>query len=507
MSAYQPFWTGSERRPRLSPPGGIPGAQPISPLPRLCQVIFLALVLPLGIILAFITPFGGVADETAHALRAESLSHGEILGYRAMIQLPDGSQRQAAGVSADLGLEDAAMADGPGQWVTGDVIRDTRAAQWHGTRSFAEITPLALYMPVFYVPAAVAMAATRLLHGSPADAYLAGRLVNLLVFAGLGILALSVARRGHAVLLCVFALPMEVSLAASLNQDGLLVATAALAMAFLTRAEEEAALTPQGRWVPSFAWLLSGLLLGLVALAKMPYAGLLLTLVFPIKWRRDCALRLAGAALFAVPALVWTAYAMHAIATPWPPLPRYQAGPLWPGPSRPFFTSPNAAAQLHVLGADPLRILTLTLRSLWAKKAILLEFIGILGFLSVRLPYPLYALWALALATAMIADRRARDMRPVPARDQAALALMLALIVIAIYMSQYLSWTPVGFPIVLGPTGRYFLPLLPATMFLLPRFGRPTGSHPSLLLVPLAAAVVASLVVTPLCVLDGFYAP
>jgi hypothetical protein len=208
---------------------------------------------------------------------------------------------------------------------------------------------------------------------------------------------------------------------------------------------------------------------------------------------------------------------MSHIATPWPPLPPYHAGPLYPGPLYPnpaaqIFTSPNAAAQLHVLTAKPSRILTLTLHSLWAKKGILLEFIGILGFVSLRLPAPLYLLWGLALLSALVADRQQSRPSGFPVRDQLALLIMFGLITIAIYMSQYLSWTPVGLPLVLGPTGRYFLPLLPATVFLAPclRLPRLRGiglPPPSLFLIPLAIAAVASLIVTPLCVLDGFYAP
>lgn len=507
MSLLMAFRTAGEGEDPILRSGGELPLQDDTQIARLCLIIFLVFVLPLGIMLAFITPLGGVADETAHALRAESLSRGEILGYRAMIRLPDGSLRRAAGVSADLGLADAAMVDGPGEWVTSDTLRRAQMAPWQGERRFAEITPLALYMPVFYLPAALAMAALRVVSASPAECFLAGRLVNLSVFALIGILALMTARRGHAVLLCTLALPMEVSLAASLNQDGLLIATAVLALAYLTRSAEASAFARHGNWAPCPAWNAAALLLGLIALAKIPYAGMLLLLVFPLAPCRDCAIRLLIAALCAIPALAWAFYATTHIATPWPPLPRYHAGPFYPGPQTDIFTSPDAAAQLKVLIAQPSRILTLTLHSLWAKKGLALEFIGILGFVSLRLPPPLYALWALALLAAFIADRQHNRPSGLQMRDQWALTVMLGLIVIAIYMSQYLSWTPVGFPIVLGPTGRYFLPLLPATLFLLPQLGRRDLGPPALFLLPVAVAAVASLIVTPLCVLDGFYAP
>ncbi|MCB8876471.1 DUF2142 domain-containing protein [Acidisoma silvae] len=504
MSKAFAFRTVSEDRPRSRQPAGqAPSLHLPGQMSQICVVIFLTLVVPLGIILAFVTPLGGVADETAHALRAESLSHGDILGFRALIHLPDGSPRIAAGVLADPGIAAAATVRGPGDWVTSDRMRAARAAQWQGQRSFAEITPLALYMPVFYVPAALTIAGIRLIDLRPADAFLAARLVNFAIFAVIGMLALTVARRGHAILLCTLALPMEVSLAASLNQDGLLIAVTVLAVALLTRHADE----PTSSMTISPAWIAAAALLGLVALAKIPYAGLLLLPVFPLAWSRACRLRLMLAALCAVPALGWAAYAMAHIATPWPPLPPYHAGPLWPGATHPIFTSPDSAAQVKVLAARPWRIVTLTLQSLWAKKAILLEFIGILGFVSVRLPSSVYALWGLALLSAAIADRKGSQPSGFGTRDQCALAVMLGLIVIAIYMSQYLSWTPVGFPIVIGPTGRYFLPLLPATVVLIPRLPLPAVLGRGIFLLPLVIAAIVSLIVTPLCVLDAFYAP
>lgn len=479
---------------------------------RLSLLIFLCLVLPLGLILACVTPAGGVADEAAHALRAESLAHGEILGYRHAIRLADGTRRMAAGVTADPGLLGAMAVHRPGQWVTAQQLRAAQAAPWAGVRRFVEITPLALYMPIFYLPAALAMRTVEWLQGGPAAALQAARLINLLVYALLGFAALRTARVGHGLLLCILALPMEVSLAASLNQDGLLIATSVLALALLTRADGPSPWRGAGAAPLPTSWLFATLLLGLVTLVKLPYAGLLALTILPLEARRACALRAALATLAGLPALAWTAYAMRHISVPWPPLPAYAAGPLWPGPGQPVFTAPDALAQLHVLLAAPSRIVTLTLHSiLFIDHALLLQAIGVLGFLSLRLPLWLYGLWSLALAAACLLDRL-HGTPPAPRlrhRDAALLFFALAATVIAIYMSQYLTWTQVGESRVVGPSGRYFLPLLPALILLCP--GGFATRHAALLrgvgFLLIAAAALCSLAAVPLCVLDGFYAP
>ncbi|HTI02224.1 MAG TPA: DUF2142 domain-containing protein [Acidisoma sp.] len=487
------------------------GAASVKSARRISLLIFLCLVLPLGIILALVTPPGGVADEAAHALRAESLGHGEIAGHRATIRLPNGRVAAAAGVEADPGLLDAMAVTGPGQWVTPARLRAARAAQWRGQRSFAEITPLALYLPIFYLPSAIAMRVIELLQGGPSAAVLAGRMINLFTYALLGFAALRTARSGHGLLLCTLALPMEVSLAASLNQDGLLIASTVLALALLTRADGPAPWRgTAARPVPT-PWLLALLLLGFTALAKLPYASLLLLPVLPIEIRRACLLRTALATLVALPALAWTGFAMWHISVPWPPLPPYHAGPLWPGPGSRIFFSPDPLAQLQVLLAAPSRIVTLTLQSILPDHALLLQFIGVLGFLSLRLPGWVYALWALALAAGFALDRL--HPAPPPARlrapDAIAVLFALAIAVVAIYISQYLTWTRVGETRVQGPSGRYFLPLLPALVLLCP--GGIATRHATVLrgacFLLIAAAALGSLVAVPLCILDGFYAP
>lgn len=478
---------------------------------RASLLIFLCLVLPLGLILAVVTPPGGVADEAAHALRAESLGHGEIFGHRAMVRLPDGRVVTAAGVEADPGVLGAMAVTGPGQWLTTDRLRAARDARWAGQRRFAEITPLALYLPVFYLPAAIAMRATELLHGGPAAALLAGRLVNLLIYALLAFAALRTARIGHGLLLCTLAMPMEVSLAASLNQDGLLIATTVLALALLTRSDGPAPWRGAvARPLPT-AWLLAALLLGLTALAKLPYASLLLLLILPIEVRGPCLLRMVLAGLIASPAFAWTSFAMAHVSVPWPPLPPYHAGPLWPGSAGRIFLSPDPRAQLQVLLAAPGRIVTLTLRTVVSDHALPLQLIGVLGFLSLRLPVWLYALWSAALIAGAALDRLHPVLPPPRLRARDALAVLFALTtaVIAITMSQYLTWTRVGETRVLGPSGRYFLPLLPALVLLCPGgiATRQTAVLRGACFLLIAAAALGSLIVVPLCILDGFYAP
>ena len=83
------------------------------------------------------------------------------------------------------------------------------------------------------------------------------RLCMLAAFLVLGGVALYVAAYGEALLFCVLLMPMTLSLAGSLNQDGILIGLACLSAAAMTRDFAIAwkfrllAILPSWSWPPS----------------------------------------------------------------------------------------------------------------------------------------------------------------------------------------------------------------------------------------------------------------
>lgn len=467
---------------------------------RILALLFVLVALPTGTLLALLTPPGQVADEPAHVLRAGSLLHGQLIGRRAPYRMPDGVERIMGGVDADAAL--LSVLEGPG-WpkLDRERIDKLRAVGWQGARQFYQVPNVAIYMPVLYIPAALGMAAAKLCGAGPYDAVQAGRLVNVLCAVLMGAAALLLARRGHALLFCTLTFPMTLNLAASINQDGLLIVSCALAAALLTRADSRRS------W-----WAAAGIL-GCVVAVKLPYAPLLAALLLPLppprEWlRRDGLPRRVGIALLvALPGLLWTAYAMRNVSSPfmWPP---YEAGPLWPGPRPAPFDTTDPMAQLSVLLAEPLRALTLPWDTLAHDRTILFSTVGILGWLNIRLPDGLYAAWGLAVGAAVLCDLLAPKRRDASCRlgDTALMLSAGMLCVLGIYLSQYLVWTPVGKASVDGPSGRYLLPVLPFLATSLPQSALPFGGilRAACLMLPIAAAV-AGLAVLPMMIVAEFY--
>lgn len=471
---------------------------------------YLCLCAPVCIALALIVPLGEVADEPAHLARAAALMQGDLVGHRESVRYSDGTTHVAAGVRIDPALERAILSR-PKDF-GGTLSPEERVPDGRG-RVFVPIYTVATYPPLLYAPGAVGLAAGRILGLAPEVCLYLGRLANATATLALSLAALALASRGRAALFALLALPMTLSLAASFNQDALIIALAALAAALLT---------PRAPAGPRSRLRLSGaiLSLALVFLAKPPYAPLAAMLLVPLPRGGDgsdgliphLARRLAAAVLAVLPAAIWTIAAAAFVATPVPRY-AYEAGPLWSGPRPAVFDATDPKAQGQVLLEKPARLLTLPGHFLTAIKHLTVlakGTVGIFGWLDRPLPDFLYGIWALALVAPLLLLRRGVP-PPLPERlilPAAALACLWLVL-----LSQYLTWTNVGEDRIQGPQGRYLLPLVPMLVLAFARIrpgpapgpdlgqpsGRPLGRWPAML--PVAAAAV-DLVAVPLAALS-----
>jgi uncharacterized membrane protein len=424
--------------------------------------VFLCLVIPLGLVFVFLTPPGDVPDEGAHLLRADALLYGEFVGHRQISTAPDGHTVIAAGVAADPVV--AWVATGwPGPAPAWLVVARP-AFRWSAHPMFLSIDGLSVYFPLYYIAPAIGLAAAKFLRITPYDAISLARLMGFCLYAVLGLLTLATARYGRAVLFVVLAMPMTLFLGASVNPDGGLIATTCLGFACLTAGRRAAA-----------AACIAALIL-----VKPPYALLSLALLFPLPplaqfWsaRRALLQRFGLVILAVLPGLIWFIWTIAAVSGP-EERPAYHAGPLWPGSAAVIFHAIAPAAQLQSVLAHPLaflRIFVAATFGVWRGLAV--ETIGVLGYQDVQLPRRLYQLWAVAAAAALLSELpegpRGRN-----SVATAALALTAAAgTVLLIWLSQYLNWTNVGEADIIGPSGRYLVPILPIFIFLVPRLPFP----------------------------------
>ncbi len=431
-------------------------------LRSLCvPICFFVLALLTGSLIALLLPLGQAPDEGAHAIRVDALSHGRVLGHR---EGTDG------GFTTPPTLLEVARQTPEGQVQTLAERNAADTVEWGGPSRFVELGTIATYFPAAYLPAALTVKVVRLFQASPAQAFLAGRLANVLAFGLLATAALALAKRGRALIAATLLLPMSLGLSASLSGDGVLIASAALAAACMTRGGAR-------------EWWTAAALITLIGLTKLPYAPLLLVLLAAA--RPSVPTRLGVVALSLGLMLGWAAFNQATVIGAFS-RPPYEAGPLWPGPPQ-RFAAVDPVAQLQVLRADPTRAITVVAQSLYEQQQLWQQMIGVLGWLFIMLPMWLYSLWTVALPFVFVALFFETGLGPRPAL---AGLLGIALSAWAVMLAQYLGWTAVGATVIDGLQGRYFLPLLPFFAVALPCV-RPLRL-PGLAAIPLIAGALGA---------------
>ncbi len=475
-------------------------------------LVFALATLPLSLTLLSLLPVSQIPDAYAHLIRADSLSRGIIMGWIEEAPRSDGRVQQVRGALMDRGLAQMLAELDPEKKLGAQDFDRAKAQTWAGP-AFYSTGAIATYFPTFYVPAALTLGVGREIGLSPYQAVFAVRVVNLLCFTALGMLALLYAPRGQGVIFCTLAVPISVFLASSVNPDGLMIVSATLAAALMARnAVKERA---SASHVLPARVAVSALLICAVALAKPPYVPLAALLILPFPWSRAgffgsaFAVRLGLIAAIVAATAAWVATVAHIATIPLLDA-TYEAGPLWPGPRPAFFAALDPSAQMKVLLAEPLRLLTIPLNTFIFERGLQRQMIGMLGWVNTPLPVIVYTLWTCALGAALVSDATRQQPPAKPwgphLTESALLFLAVLMALCAIYLSHYVTWTRVGAPLTEGTQGRYFLPLLPMLAVAVPLMGGGWTRLPArvLLAAPLVVAALDILVI-PGAVTRAFY--
>jgi hypothetical protein len=452
--------------------------------------LFILIALPITLLMAQIMPLGRMPDETAHVIRADSISHLQLIGRR--------DSAAAAYLLADPAFLQIGFAlplpPGPRHSLTADILAVQKDARWTGPKEL--MTPnTASYSPIMYLPAAVGLALGRATRASPYNSWVLARFFSAAASVAIGGLALRVAPRWW--IFAVLCLPMTLALASSVNPDGLNLAVLALSLALLERGDRR---------------LLAAALMAVVIAQRPTLLPLSALFLLPLNHGAQgaiklLALRLREVSIAAVPCLLWLALAQARATVEFARTPEpYLPGPWWPGDPNVIFATTNASAQLKVLLAHPLLLVALPLHTMlheyWFKDK---EVIGVLGALELPLPQRLYIFALSGLLAAALADMTNPARKWPRPLDSIFTLATLSCGVLFTYLVMYLIWTPVGYPTIEGVQGRYALPLLLAGLFAWPilpgRFAR---------IAPFAAgaATVATTTVTfmwPESVIQYFY--
>lgn len=477
-------------------------------LSRHLPLLFVLATAPVLVMFAFTTPTGEVPDEVAHIVRADSVRLGQLSGFRRLRTDPQFAGRMDVVVRGDFHLFEAgfelsgrSLAE---KQLTRARLQELLDKQWSKPLAEISVVNTGVYPPFLYAPAALGLQVTKWLGRGPFTAIIVARLANVLAYLVIGSVAIRLAERGQTALFALLCLPMSLFLAASVNQDSIAIACAALAGALLTRRTRRSWWAGVG--VLSLVCMAKPYLLplALIVPATMPPASILRT------GARDGLTAWAGLVAATAPAVLWGLAMARFVAAPFI-RGAQPAGPLWTGAPGTIFDSTDAGEQLRILLAVPSRLLSLPLTAMWDQGTVHWHaFIGTLGLLDIHLSNDFYRIWGWVLLASLLAGfvgaRRPLEQAPVLPALTALYGAILS--VWLVYILQFLSWTRVGEAVIEGVQGRYFIPIAAiavpvATLPLLRLSAGPVVR--TALTLPVVALATGGVALLPLLTLAAYY--
>ena len=307
--------------------------------------------------------------------------------------------------------------------------------------------------PVVYLPQALGITFARILGLGYIPLIFMGRLFNLLAFAGIVTLAVKVMPFRREILMAVSCLPMTLHLAASLSYDTMLIALTMLFLAWCMYLAYEKS-SVEIKDVVILALIL--VLLEPCKIVYLPLTGLCL-LIPKKKFQSEkhywvsllTVVAVMAAAVFMMNFVVVAAWAKDTQ--------NYLSWSQTPG-----FT---LADVLH----DPYHIFqvyweTLVVKADYYQATMLGAYLGNLDP-ELSIPYfCIFLLWGVLFVCSL---RQAGERVMFTGGQKVWTVVLIVLSCCLVLFSMLLGWTPKDFTYITGIQGRYFIPILPAALFLL----------------------------------------
>lgn len=409
---------------------------------RFLPLVYLAICIPTVLFLVFFRQPLGNPDELSHVARAYQISKGVLLTEEATPGLHPKGMVDKAWLQLGSQVNRRSFENLQTSFLT------FQKYSWAGTEELRGFNS-SVYFPAAFIPQAIGLKIAQKLDlrlvQSLQFASLLNAVASLLTIA----LAIHLAAGGKYIIALVGALPMTLHQIASASPDGLIVAGALLILSLTISALIRSK-------VSRFALVGMVVLGAITAATKLPYIAVAVAALIALWWTESRSAKvnikyvIACMVMIAVP-LIWTTIS--------------NAGAV--KHSLVIQTTPND--QLAFLLSHPLEIPGIAFSTLYRLSHVYLkQMIGVLGWLDAPIPHGVYLILCLGLAATLVMD--GLSVKPLLRWTFfAGLAASVAMI----FVSLYLIWTPLGSPgPIEGVQGRYFLPILPFLVFLVPRSER-----------------------------------
>jgi uncharacterized membrane protein len=403
----------------------------------------LVLGLVVGLLYLVVTPPFQAPDEPSHFARAYHISEGRLLAVR-------GSRYAGGDLPAVIPSLYAIFVERvpghPDRKISrGDYRAAFRIPMERNIRTFVGYPAAAAYTPIPYIPQALGVAVGRVANARPLVIFYLSRLSNLLICTALVYGAVKVTPFFKWVFACLAMTPMATFLRSSASGDALNDAAALLLIALVLAL----AFTAAGG---NRAMLVSLVVAAALVATSKPVYGFLPLLVFLIPRSNLNTPTRYWALVSAVVAMTGVAL----LVSSWIATTRYV----------PLRADVRAADHLALIAGHPIRFLGVASRTLGEEFPLYLShFVGTLGWLDTPLPGPAVYGYAVLLVVLALLDGSATAR--MSSSQRGLLALVSLSVIGSVAASQFVTWTPIGSPVIEGIQGRYFIPVGPLLLLLL----------------------------------------
>lgn len=405
------------------------------------EILFAFFSVLFGLLILFVTPPFQTPDEVNHFLRAYSVSDGNIIDIKIN---NDAGNYLPADIDKFISSGSALFVPEPIK-ISKDDIKNSKAINITETNKFYEYNNTVLYSPIAYMPQAVGIKSAQIFTNLIYWIFTAGRIFNLLFYIILGYFAIKSIPFLKWTTVLIMLLPMNLSLAASLSPDAVLLS---LCILYFSKILEY---TFDKNYELNWQKIsLLGALAILISLIKQSWLFVLFVLIIPKnKWGKDYWTKLSAILIpsFLV-TLIWTKFA----ASLYFPL-----------------NNSNPSEQTKYIISHTINYIIVLFKSLiYQSRCLFRECIGVLGWLNILFKPVFYIITPIfGILNVIFCKNNFKDEFKLPKINNIVLISLILLIITYLCTTIYVSYTPVAFGKIIGLQGRYFeILLLPFAAFI-----------------------------------------
>jgi uncharacterized membrane protein len=397
-----------------------------------------------GFLFLFITPPFQTPDEPVHFFRAYQISEGN-LSVDNYHNLAGGFLPKAVGDTVTETSTNPIIKFLPKKKYS---VRKTATALSlkvnQKDQVFYDFSSTALNPPVPYAPQVIGIEAAKAIHAPPIVMMYAGRALNLITWISVGALAISLLPRKKWALVLLALMPMALFQAASFSPDVVAIGSVMLFFAYILKLRESDRVLTRKQLLSLLAIAIIMSLSKQTMFLFLPLILLLPKRIFP---KKSVAV-LAKAVIILAPLLLWAFWFM---AT------RH----LNQASAYTNINDPVPAHQFKFILLHPysyVNVLWNTYFFNWGD-TVTGSFIGSFGWVDAPLSESIVIVGYLALALALLANPSETKIATwLSKRQKVLVGTVAAIYWLAISTALYVYYSPVGYKIIVGLQGRYFIP-------------------------------------------------